>query len=140
MNCPKCRQRPLKEKYVSGMNLTVDVCPKCGGVWFEGGELEQAMPSADRQLRVPRRAVRLKASCPRCDKPLYAFPYPHTRVMIEMCRRCKGLWLDAGEVQRIQQEREQRPAPAESARDEKVGGVKGALIRFIDAAIAQLLY
>ena len=140
MNCPKCQQQPLREKYVSAMNLSVDHCPKCQGVWFDGGELKQAMRVADPHLRIPRDAVRLKAPCPRCAKPLYAFPYPQTRVTIETCRSCQGLWLDAGEFKQIREAREQLPPPEEPAKEGEVGGVKGALIRFIDAAIAQLLY
>ncbi len=140
MDCPKCRQQPLREKYVSGANLNVDYCPKCKGIWFDGGELAQALPAAERQLQIPRRAVRLRAPCPRCNKPLYAFPYPHSRVTIEMCKGCHGLWLDAEEFQQIQEAREQLPSPEEPAQEGEVGGVKGALIRFIDAAITQLLY
>jgi Zn-finger nucleic acid-binding protein len=140
MNCPKCRQQGLKERYVSGANRNVDYCPKCKGIWFDGGELEQAMPVADPQLQIPRHAVRLTAPCPRCAKPLYAFPYPQTRVNIEMCKGCKGLWLDAGEFQWIREAREQLPASEEPAREGDVGGIKGALIRFIDEAIEQLLY
>ena len=140
MNCPKCQRRNLKEKYVSAMNLNVDFCPKCLGTWFDGGELKQAMPGADPQLKIPRNAVRLKASCPKCGKPLYAFHYPHTRVTIEMCKGCRGLWLDAGELKPLREAREQLPLPEQAVQNEEVGGVKGVLIRFIDAAIEHLLY
>ncbi len=138
MNCPRCAQQQLKEKYVSGANLNVDYCPKCKGIWFDGGELEQTVEVADPHLQIPRNAVRLQAPCPRCAKRLYAFHYPQTRVMIEMCKVCKGLWLDAGEFKRIRQAREQLSPTETSAPDEEMGTVKGALIRFIDAAIEQL--
>ncbi len=140
MNCPKCLRQPLREKYISGANLNVDYCPKCKGIWFDGGELEQALPGADPHLQIPRDAVRLKAPCPRCAEPLYTFPYPQTRMAVEMCKGCKGLWLDASEFKQIREAREQLPSPEEPVPDGEVGGVKGALIQFIDAAIAQLLY
>ena len=140
MNCPKCRQQSLKKKYVSGANLNVDYCPKCKGVWFDRGELEQAMAVADPQLQIPGGAVRLQAPCPRCDKPLYAFAYPQTRVVIERCKACGGLWLDAGEFKLIREAREQLPTPEEPSEETAVSGVKGALIRFIDGAIEHLLY
>jgi hypothetical protein len=139
MNCPKCRQQHFKERYVSVINLNVDYCPKCKGVWFDASELAQAMPMADPQLRVPRDAVRLKAPCPRCAKLLYAFAYPQTRVVIEMCKGCRGLWLDAGELKQLREARKQLPL-AEEPDQNAEGGVKGALIQFIDAAIEQLLY
>jgi Zn-finger nucleic acid-binding protein len=71
---------------------------------------------------------------------LYTFPYPQTRVTIEMCKACRGLWLDAGEFKQIRQAREQLPSLEEPAQEADAGGVKGTLIRFIDAAIDQLLY
>ena len=63
MNCPKCRQRHLKEKYISGMNLSVDVCPQCRGIWFDGGELAQwqlyqeSRPQAREAGELQRRAM-----------------------------------------------------------------------------------
>jgi len=139
MNCPKCQQQ-LKERYVSAVNLNVDYCPKCKGVWLDRGELEQAMPVADPHLQIPPNAVRLRAPCPRCAQPLHAFPYPQTRVTIEMCKACRGFWLDAGEFKQIREAREQLPSPDEPAEEAPVGGIKGALIRFIDTALEQLLY
>ena len=69
MNCPKCRQRPLREKYISAVNLNVDYCHRCQGIWFDGGELERAMPVADPQLQIPRNAVRLLVPCPGAPSP-----------------------------------------------------------------------
>ena len=67
------------------------------------------------------------------------FPYPETRVIIETCKVCKGLWLDAGEFKRIREARERLPASVEPAAEEETGGIKGALLRLIDAALEQLL-
>ena len=141
MICPKCRQN-LREKYVSKLNLNLDFCPKCKGVWFDGGELEQALPEAERRLQIPRKAVRLQAPCPKCAKRLYAFPYPQTCVTIEMCKSCRGLWLDAGEFQQIREMRQQLPTieEEEPTKGPKVGPVKGTLLDFIDTAIEYLLY
>lgn len=133
--CPKCQQPSLKQKYVSEMNLTVDCCPRCKGIWFDGGELSQAMPEADRRVQIPRTAVRLQALCPACCRPLLAFPYPGTRVVIEMCRRCGGLWLDAGEFDAIRQARRQLEGPSVPGEPAEPSGVKDALIRFIDSTI-----
>jgi Zn-finger nucleic acid-binding protein len=136
--CPKCQQPSLKQKYVSEMNLTVDCCPRCKGIWFDGGELSQAVPEADRRVQIPPNAVRLQALCPTCGRPLYAFPFPGTRVVIEMCRKCEGLWLDAGEFAAIRQARRRLEEPRAPAEPAELPGVKGALIRFIDSAIDRL--
>ncbi len=139
MICPKCRQEKLQRKHLSTLALTMDCCPKCGGIWFDKGELERALPAADPHLRVPGDAAQMGAACPRCRQPLYAFLYPQTRVGIEMCNACGGLWLDAGELKQIREAREQLPPAVEPADDTVGAGLKGALIRFIDTALEQLL-
>jgi len=40
MNCPRCGDS-LKEDDYDG--ITVDSCQKCGGVWFDSGELEKRL-------------------------------------------------------------------------------------------------
>ncbi len=67
-----------------------------------------------------------------------AFYYPQTLVTVDMCRECRGVWLDGGELEEIgavrrhlrQEERLERYAP--------VPGIKGSLLRFIDRAFASL--
>ena len=125
---------------MKGQGFTVDLCSECRGIWLDGGELRQAMPEAERRLAVPPHAVRLEALCPRCDKPLYAFPYPQTRITIEMCKKCKGLWLDGGEFAAIRQARQQREDESSVEESAEPDGVKGTLIEFIDSAIDWLLY
>ena len=140
MVCPKCQQQTLKQKYVSKLNLTVDGCTRCRGIWFDGDELNQAMPEAARRLEIPRDAVRLKALCPKCEQPLHALPYPGTQVIVEVCAKCKGLWLDAGEFETIRAARQQLEEEPPEGQTEGPGGIKGALIEFIDTAIEYLLY
>lgn len=140
MTCPKCQQQDLKSKYINPVNLTVDYCPRCKGIWFDGGELKQAMPEADQKLQTPKEAVRLQALCPACRKPLYAFHYPRTQVTIEACKKCGGVWLDAGEfavIRKARLQRKEEPSPKEPA---ELDGVKGALIELIDDAIDWFLY
>ena len=36
--CPKCQKAPLTEQNFNDVNL--DICPSCGGVFFDEGELE----------------------------------------------------------------------------------------------------
>jgi hypothetical protein len=46
--------------------------------------------------------------CPRCNRPLALFSYPGTLTIIDACRNCHGVWLDAGEIQEIQAAREKK--------------------------------
>jgi hypothetical protein len=40
--CPRCAAALLKKPAPSNPRLTVDSCAKCGGLWLDAGELEQA--------------------------------------------------------------------------------------------------
>lgn len=139
MKCPRCRQSSLQEEFVKEKDLTVDRCPKCKGIWFDRGELSRLLAEAPGELQIPRNAVRLQSMCPRCDRPLYAFHYPQTRVTVEMCKRCAGFWLDQGEFSQIRKARECLPQQSEPDGQTDVDGVKGALIRFIDWALDGLM-
>jgi len=138
MICPKCQTASLKQRRVKGKDLDVDVCVKCKGIWFDRTELEQTLGVTGVSLPIPRDAERLTARCPRCRGPLHAFPYPHTRITIEACRQCHGLWLDAGEFQAIRKATEALQQLGESQEEAEAHTVKGSLLRFIDAAIARL--
>jgi len=39
MNCPRCEQASLDERDRDG--VTIDVCTRCRGIWFDRGELEK---------------------------------------------------------------------------------------------------
>lgn len=46
MNCPKCGTAMREREREVGDGATrelvvIDVCPSCGGVWLDGGELEK---------------------------------------------------------------------------------------------------
>ncbi len=43
-NCPKCDGKLHQSDYEA---IKIDVCDKCGGVWFDAGELAQIMHKDD---------------------------------------------------------------------------------------------
>jgi ribosomal protein L37AE/L43A len=44
LNCPKCDGKLVETAYEA---VKVDVCEKCGGVWFDAGELAQVLHKDD---------------------------------------------------------------------------------------------
>jgi Zn-finger nucleic acid-binding protein len=139
MQCPKCPNSDLKEATVKSSGVRVDCCPLCRGVWFDAGELEAVLRVAAKELRVPPSAQKsVVHSCPRCHSSLYRFQYPQTYVKIEMCKRCGGLWLDAGEFNEIKAVRRALEKSGELEEYAQPTGVKGGLLRFIDTAIEVL--
>jgi Zn-finger nucleic acid-binding protein len=116
--CPVCEGIALRP--VAAGEVTVDVCPSCGGFWFDAGELEQFpdRPSVQRFLGAARHAPgrcrkkghpvpRASTRCPRCDAPPAVCPACASRLAtvltsacpIEVCLGCHGAWLDAHEME-----------------------------------------
>lgn len=86
----------------------IDICPKCGGMFFDQGEMfaacgARADPSYwDR----PETGGTMKNStlhCSRCDGHMLAQDVKHgsLHVEIDRCAHCGGIWLDKGELEKI---------------------------------------
>ena len=101
MKCPKCKNSDLKENRVKGYKFPVDLCRDCKGIWFDRNELEALLKISVKTIKLPSQARKQHFDCPRCRKPLYAFSYPHTMVIVDMCPQCEGIWLDANEFKEI---------------------------------------
>jgi len=139
MICPKCQAAKLLERKVKGKDSTVGYCLNCKGVWFDQHELEEVMPAAIKELQVPGNALKKKKRlCPKCEKALYEFDYPQTYVTIDMCKKCRGLWLDAGEFKEIRTVRDSLEQSGELKEYADVPGVRGALIRLVELAMGGL--
>jgi Zn-finger nucleic acid-binding protein len=103
--------------------LTLDHCARCGGVWFERGEVgqlanvtpaelwAQIAPLADPprppchgcHAPLDRDAEKCAAcgrrndlSCPNCDQTLAR--RPHAGLVLDVCDRCHGVWFDNAEL------------------------------------------
>lgn len=113
MQCPAC-DRELTE--VPFGSVLVDLCADgCGGTWFDHFELSKvdehhevpgaAAPHSAHNQRVTLQENR-KRRCPRCSNQfMRRRPYsPKLRVDIDECPSCGGIWLDAGELERIRAE------------------------------------
>jgi membrane associated rhomboid family serine protease/Zn-finger nucleic acid-binding protein len=87
--------------------VTLDLCQKCRGLWFDTGELRKVENIALELVPVPSgpAAARVNVGrvCPRCAVPLsQAVVRDATDLVLDECGRCMGLFLDAGELRRIQ--------------------------------------
>jgi hypothetical protein len=60
-------------------------------------------------------AKSLEMNCPKCDGTLYEADYDH--IKIDVCDRCTGVWLDAGELAQV------------AAQEEETGGWFGRLFK-----------
>jgi Zn-finger nucleic acid-binding protein len=128
--CPVCLGLPMQPLTwaLEGRTLTLDGCDRCGGWWFDGGELAMAaevqrsgMAGSERLRQYQVRMVagpmnchqcsslmgRNLSHCPSCnganviDCPKCDVPMErqvHGSLVIDRCRQCDGLWLDRVEL------------------------------------------
>ncbi|MBW3670333.1 MAG: zf-TFIIB domain-containing protein [Acidobacteria bacterium] len=109
MNCPRCG-RELERMRMKGPGTAVDHCRECGGTWFDKGEVAEVLGArAVEPLMIPPDAPAVDSKqCPRCRRPLAVFAYPGTLTVIDACRSCHGVWIDAGEIEEIHAARERK--------------------------------
>jgi uncharacterized protein len=115
MNCPVCNENL---KTVNYENQEVDICLKCGGMWFDEGVLPkvvdgllfkneidfQTVKEAYRKNKVVGidKNKELQRKCPRCNVDMNLINYFYdSNIIIDGCPSCNGIWTDEGEVQAI---------------------------------------
>ena len=125
--CPVC-QVMMDKAQVRGRAglLTLDHCNRCGGVWFERGEVQQlalrkpddlwaevaprpdAPPPLCLQCQTPvnRDAEKCGAcgrkntiNCPHCDDPMARREV--NGLVLDICERCHGVWFDHKELEAV---------------------------------------
>ena len=138
MICPNCRTDSLVRVKSKKADVELDVCRKCKGVWFDREEINLLLDVAAKELKVPNGAKESMRACPHCRRLLYTFDYPQTLVPVDMCRKCDGLWLDAGEGKEIKSVRERLQRKGELDEYAPVAGLKGGLLSLINKAIEVL--
>jgi Zn-finger nucleic acid-binding protein len=116
-SCPHCKSVLRKAGFGS---VSVDGCERCGGLWFDRGELTAAARRQDGLLKEVEARFEPEAyepepktrkRCPDCGVGLFPFKLDHTPgITLDGCAKCKGVWLDDQELQVIH-ERLHRGAP-----------------------------
>jgi len=108
MFCPKCK-KPLEKTIF--YNTEVDYCSQCLGIFFEEEELRWAKDEKDESLRwldidlwKDKKLFKISYGirlCPKCRLPLYEVYYGDSRIIVDVCNICQGVWLDRGEFKKI---------------------------------------
>ena len=108
MLCPTC-QEELEKTIFYGVEI--DHCPKCLGLWFEEEELRLAKDKKDKNLNwldidlwKDKRKFKISRGtihCPTCRLPLYEVDYGDSKIRVDLCNLCAGIWLDRGEFKKI---------------------------------------
>ena len=104
MNCPKC---PAELGPMVLDNVCMEFCVGCRGLWFEQeesafiAELTNDFPNPQSARSEGKTTP---YACPRCRHKLeeVSFAPPH-RVRLDFCRTCHGVWLDKGELKKVEE-------------------------------------
>jgi len=113
--CPRCKTGMSPLEYEG---VPIDRCDRCRGEWLDGGELKRILDAAREHpeasaeveaLKQPKirgvllAEVRENLPCPACGQTMEAFNYAgDTGIILDRCRHCGGIWLDAGELEKVQ--------------------------------------
>ncbi len=127
--CPVCLGVKMEKTPVGddeARPLLLDHCPRCGGMWFELGEVQRLRSERPEELwaRIPGRegphraqchscralvdrdadecatcGAKTHLDCPVCDDRMQQVR--HDTLTLDVCRRCKGIWFDHHELDAI---------------------------------------
>lgn len=109
LKCPKCEHN-LKEITYKGVRI--NECENCKGKWFDRDELRKAKDRTDDDLRwldfdlFDDNADKYHASpsqrkCPKDSTTMISLQYMDSKVVIDKCNTCEGVWLDSDEFEKI---------------------------------------
>ena len=109
MNCPNNHKEIMQK--VLFYNTEVDYCPECLGVWFDQDELMLAKDEKDETLnwldfdiwrdKSRFKVARIDKRCPACRTLFFEVKYDGSKVKIDFCKHCRGVWLDRGEFKQM---------------------------------------
>ena len=110
MKCPKCATTISRVEIKS---IKVDRCDKCGGTWYDADELRLLK---DKESRGDYRWIDLdlwkdkekflagrqrRLSCPKDGQRMTTIRYGDFPIRVDICTKCRGIWLDEGEYKKI---------------------------------------
>jgi uncharacterized protein len=111
MKCPRCSSE-LHLETIKDLKYTieVDTCSGCSGIWFDKGELAKldkiVEPTLIEIRKIPpKKDQHEKLHCPSCSRIMLKSDHPRdSKVIMDFCPVCQGIWLDRGELDAIQKE------------------------------------
>lgn len=120
LDCPVCDDLKMEKlRPVEELDLALDYCDKCGGMWFESGEVRQLRfcPPEVLSSLISMKKQLYAVDCPKCGHPISrnsgecgSCGRPNTidcptcnselervrsdKFTVDVCRDCRGVWFD----------------------------------------------
>lgn len=114
--CPRCWEEMW---IVERKGEKLDTCHRCKGIWFDASELDSVLGGEGRvELLVGiKPSIRgEKLECPACRA--FMEPKDIFGVFVDICPDCGGIWLDAGETEKIWMISQKVIHPVDATNDE----------------------
>jgi Zn-finger nucleic acid-binding protein len=121
LNCPRCSE-PMQTRTVgtgTGVVL-IDICdPGCAGIWLDEQDMSAGLDVTDDLQQAVLSPCRTPdcgqpAPCPICQEPMQRYRWNYTSpVVLDQCPAGHGTWIDAGEVQAMEEFEERETIPDE---------------------------
>jgi Zn-finger nucleic acid-binding protein len=100
-------------------------CERCHGFWIPGAELHRVMSEKGiAEVWMARRGERSPLQCPECRDECEEVLVDGCR--LDVCCGCRGLWLDAGEVQDLRKHFIEGSAVVVADKDVRASGMTEA--------------
>lgn len=124
MPCPVCLGVQMVKESPPQRDVMLDLCRRCGGIWFEPGEFHlirsgarvevakslvsrphtarchACMASVGRDAELcPACGAPNKINCPDCRRPTRRIT--HEGIALDVCTSCRGVWFDRHELSAI---------------------------------------
>ncbi len=115
MKCPRCG-KVLRTIGYEG--IQVETCDGCQGEWLDATELGHVVRTREIRFDADERravaaATKIKGveievqghelACPKCGGETHPLNYGgDTGIIIDKCTDCQGIWLDGGELEKVQ--------------------------------------
>jgi Zn-finger nucleic acid-binding protein len=129
MKCPN-DDNDLHKRDIKG--VTIDFCDKCGGAWYDKGEIETLIRRGvdEDKLNIngaqfTGKIAKYKRLCPRCEEKLHKKTRTYKKtdkvLTIFICEECEGIWLDRNSYQGLKDVREDQEKEQKKKRDDDGG-------------------
>jgi Zn-finger nucleic acid-binding protein len=119
MRCPRCQKDVLTKKMYE--NVEVDQCTECQGVWLDHGEIKTIVDTVQATFSnqlvqevlqsasssIPDAEKTSIEQCPKCNQNTTPLNFNYSSgVIVDVCPAGHGIWLDQGEIEKIQAQME----------------------------------
>ncbi|MBU1537178.1 zf-TFIIB domain-containing protein [Myxococcota bacterium] len=116
MRCPHDGSTMGKRIYEA--DIEIDQCPDCMGIFLDTDELQEIQSTVEKNydakklkrpdkaaaaFEVQRQLESKPIQCPNCEETMSKKEHGFTsQIVVDICPFCRGLWLDAGELEALE--------------------------------------